>query len=113
MLQHGDGPASRSGANYVTDIEDEIYRIFNPSALSGNATGKSGRRVIVLGKQLYTIKLGLFGKLANLIDKSLLERGDIISVRNVAIEFWTRWPLISCRKIRPLFHRHRSWYLPA
>jgi hypothetical protein len=72
-------------SNYVVDLEDEIYRVFNPKGFNGVQSNQN-RRVIVMGKAGNTIKLNLFDKLSEVLDSKPYERGEKVLVKNAAID---------------------------
>lgn len=78
---------SENGSNLV-NVKDRIYRIFNPS--SSNIKGREViQRTIILGEEGSTIVLSLRDKLAEFIDINGFERGDLIMVNNVVLDYAT------------------------
>ena len=74
-----------STSGYLVDLKDRLYRVFNQTEFDyGNRKGV--RREIVLGHEGKTIRLRLFDNLSRLIDTTPFERGDIVFVRNAALE---------------------------
>ncbi|MGC8729876.1 MAG: hypothetical protein ACP5RP_00615 [Candidatus Micrarchaeia archaeon] len=67
------------------NIEDTIYRIFNESTY--DVAGKRNtKRIIILGKEGDTIKVNLYGKLADYIDLNGFEAGDIVIITNLIFD---------------------------
>ncbi len=75
----------QTSADYAVNIRDRVYRIFNQVEYSYG--GRKGvKRDIVLGREGKTIRLTLFDNLSKLADATPLERGDVILVRNAALD---------------------------
>jgi hypothetical protein len=75
----------QSSKAYKTNIQDHIYRIFNPVeyALNGRQNVK---RTIVLGSEGSTMKFNIKGKLSDFIDSNAFERGDMVIVKNAVLD---------------------------
>jgi hypothetical protein len=70
----------------TVNVKDHVYRIFNPVTFLNKSSAPTTTRKIILGEEGSTIILNLAGKLSDLIDLNAFERGDIITVKNVAID---------------------------
>jgi hypothetical protein len=70
---------------YLVNVKDTIYRIFNP--VSVNARGReTTKRIVILGEEGSTIVLNLKDKLSEFIDINTFERGDMVIVNNVLLD---------------------------
>ena len=67
------------------NLEDKIYRIFNPVKKNfGNSDSVS--RILVLGPEGSTVKVLLGKKLSDAIDSGLFCRGDTVIITNLTID---------------------------
>lgn len=66
------------------DIEDKIYRVFNPSRVK-TMKGETDRRMIVLGEEGMALPVSLIGSSSELLDTERIERGDTVVVRNLIL----------------------------
>ncbi|MEM0149641.1 MAG: hypothetical protein QXW10_01970 [Candidatus Micrarchaeaceae archaeon] len=78
-------PPGGKSSTYTVNIQDKIYRIFNPVTFTYNNRQQS-RRTIVMGSEGYTIKFILKEKLSEFIDSNVFERGDIVIVKNASFD---------------------------
>ena len=75
--------ANDKTTNYIVDIKDVVYRIFNPME---SKLKKGIKRTIVLGYEGSTINLVVHNKLSDFIDVNAIERGDTIFIRNAVLD---------------------------
>lgn len=73
----------KNTTNYIVDIKDVVYRIFNPME---SKLKKGIKRTIVLGYEGSTINLVVHNKLSDFIDVNAIERGDTIFIRNAVLD---------------------------
>ena len=70
---------------YTVNLEDRIYRIFNLMEYPSQAR-RLLRRTVVLGTENLTIKLNLFGKIAEFIDINGFEVDDLVLIKNALFD---------------------------
>jgi hypothetical protein len=68
--------------NYIIDIKDVVYRIFNPQE---SKLKKGIKRTLVLGHEGATINFVVHNKLSDFIDVNTIERGDTIFIRKAVL----------------------------
>ncbi|MEM0106903.1 MAG: hypothetical protein QXS03_01590 [Candidatus Micrarchaeaceae archaeon] len=78
--------SGQSKEDYMVDINDTIYRIFNYSTSKTQAGKEIKRRVIVLGKENATVEMVLYNKFSDLIDSNCYERGNRIFIKNAILD---------------------------
>jgi hypothetical protein len=71
--------------HFIVDVEDTIYRVFNPVQYTQGAQGKS-RRTVVIGSEPSTFNITFFGKFSEYIDIGKIERGDTVLIRNLSLD---------------------------
>ncbi|MGC8652197.1 MAG: hypothetical protein ACP5UH_03030 [Candidatus Micrarchaeia archaeon] len=76
---------AQSGMAYTANIQDRLYRIFNP-VTTVYGTKQQERRTVVLGSEGSTIRMELRGRLSEYIDANVFERGDLVMVRNASYD---------------------------
>lgn len=72
------------GRSFIVDVEDIVYRVFNPVAYASGIQGK-GRRTVVIGSEPSTFNITLFGKFSEYVDIGKIERGDTVLIRNLSL----------------------------
>jgi hypothetical protein len=70
---------------FTVNVQDSMYRIFNPVNLASGSRRLS-RRSVVLGREGSTLRLGLRGRLSEFIDTAAFERNDVVAVSNAIID---------------------------
>lgn len=70
---------------YLVNIQDYIYRIFNPLSY-GSGERNTNKRTAVLGREGLTINLTLRDRISDFIDINVFERGDLVLVKNARID---------------------------
>ncbi len=78
------GDANAEAREFIVNVKDTVYRIFNPQLISSQGKERT-RRTLILGEEGSTIALNLWGKLSDLIDTNAFERGDTVIVNNALI----------------------------
>ncbi|MGC8669576.1 MAG: hypothetical protein ACP5TL_00265 [Candidatus Micrarchaeia archaeon] len=75
----------RGNQTYSINIQDRIYRIFNPISYTLNNKVQQ-KRTIVLGSEGATIKFIVKGRLSEFIDNNAFERGDTVIIKNAILD---------------------------
>ncbi|MGC9190356.1 MAG: hypothetical protein ACP5FR_00370 [Candidatus Micrarchaeia archaeon] len=70
---------------YTVNVQDRIYRVFNPVEYVVNGR-QNTKRTIVLGSEGSTMKFNIKGKLSDFIDANAFERGDMVIVKNAVLD---------------------------
>ncbi len=70
---------------YTVNVQDRIYRVFNPVEYVINGR-QNTKRTIVLGSEGSTMKFNIKGKLSDFIDANAFERGDMVIVKNAVLD---------------------------
>jgi len=78
--------AQEKSSPYIVNIQDIIYRIFNPTSTSMYNNRLQVSRTIVLGSEGSAIKFTLKGKLSEFIDSNVFERGDMVMIKNASFD---------------------------
>ncbi|MGC8648872.1 MAG: hypothetical protein ACP5UN_01475 [Candidatus Micrarchaeia archaeon] len=74
---------NKEEGNYIIDIKDVVYRIFNPQE---SKLKKGIKRTLVLGYEGATINFVVHNKLSDFIDVNIIERGDTIFIRKALLD---------------------------
>ncbi len=85
----GEGAGTGSRSLYSADIEDSVYRVFNavqPACAAGRDKADAAARTMVLGKVGNTMKMRLFGRLAEAVDSDCIERGSTVFVKHALLD---------------------------
>ena len=70
---------------YSVNVQDYLYRIFNP-VMRAVGNRQVSRRYVVLGREGCTIRLDLVGKLSEFIDINAFERQDLVVVKKALLD---------------------------
>jgi hypothetical protein len=87
VRRQGKAPRS-SGSDAITvNLQDKIYRIFNPVYLGQDT--RMERRSLVVGTEGYAIRINL-SRLSSFMDAAAFERGDTVLVGNALLDLQNR-----------------------
>ncbi|MCL5007612.1 MAG: hypothetical protein M1164_02955 [Candidatus Marsarchaeota archaeon] len=71
--------------HFIVDVEDVVYRVFNPVPYGQGRPGKE-RRTVVIGSEPSTFNITLFDKFSEYVDIGKIERGDTVLIRNLSLD---------------------------
>lgn len=72
-------------SHFIVDVEDNVYRVFNPVPYGQGRPGK-GKRIMVIGSEPSTFNITLFDKFSEYVDIGKIERGDTVLIRNLSLD---------------------------
>ncbi|MCL5094960.1 MAG: hypothetical protein M1168_03190 [Candidatus Marsarchaeota archaeon] len=78
---------NQNSLNLIIDVEDIIYRIFNPLKIENKDKTKILiKRTIIIGNENSTVKANFYNRYSQLVDELCFERGDVILIKNILLD---------------------------